>query len=87
MEQEEQVEEEQSQPQLRRSTRDRKTSTRYSPNEYVMLSDGGEPECYQEAMSHEDKGEWNKAMQEEMKSLKENHTYDLVKLPQGKEIT
>ena len=84
LEQEEQVEEEQSQPQLRRSTRDRKTSTRYSPNEYVMLSDGGEPECYQEAMSHEDKGEWNKAMQEEMKSLKENHTYDLVKLPKGK---
>ena len=35
-------------------------------------------------MSHEDKGEWNKAMQEEMKSLKENHTYDLVKLPKGK---
>ncbi|CAL1403469.1 unnamed protein product [Linum trigynum] len=35
-------------------------------------------------MSHEDKEEWNKAMQEEMKSLQENHTYDLVKLPKGK---
>ncbi|CAN0846213.1 Retrovirus-related Pol polyprotein from transposon TNT 1-94 [Linum grandiflorum] len=76
--------EEQPQPQLRRSTREHKASTRYSPNEYVMLSDGGEPECYQEAMSHEDKGEWNKAMQEEMKSLHDNHTYDLVKLPKGK---
>ncbi|CAL1369479.1 unnamed protein product [Linum trigynum] len=35
-------------------------------------------------MSHEDKEAWNKAMQEEMKSLQENHTYDLMKLPKGK---
>lgn len=30
-----------------------------------MITDGGEPECYQEAMSHEHKGEWIKAMPEE----------------------
>ena len=31
------------------------------------------------------KKEWVKAMQEEMKSLGENHTYDLIELPQGKQ--
>lgn len=70
--------------QVRRSTRDRHPSSRYSVNDYIMLSDGGEPETYEEAMQHEKKHEWFGAMQEEMKSLCENHTYDLVKLPKGK---
>jgi hypothetical protein len=35
-------------------------------------------------MLHDQKNEWQKAMQEEMKSLHENHTYDLVELPKGK---
>ena len=48
-----------------------------------MLSDGGEPETYEEATQHEKKQEWFKDMQEEMSSLCENHTYDLVKLPKG----
>ena len=30
------------------------------------------------------KNEWYKAMQEELKSLHENHTFELVKLPKGK---
>ena len=50
-----------------------------------MLTDGGELETYQEAILHESKKEWVKAMQEEVRSLLENHTYDLVKLPQGKQ--
>jgi hypothetical protein len=29
-------------------------------------------------------GEWLKAMQEEMKTLHENHTFELVKLPKSK---
>ncbi|KAL8110481.1 hypothetical protein AgCh_026264 [Apium graveolens] len=49
-----------------------------------MLTDGGEPETYYEAVSHEKKEEWSKAMEEEMRSLQQNHTYDLVKLPKGK---
>ena len=56
-------------PRLRRSTRERQPSTRYSASEYVMLVDGGEPENYQEILSHENKGEWLSAMQNEMKSL------------------
>ena len=61
---------------VRRSTIERRPSTRYHPYEYVMLTDVGEPESYQEVMAHE----WLKAMQEELKSLHENHTYELVKL-------
>ncbi|PKI46120.1 hypothetical protein CRG98_033515 [Punica granatum] len=68
----------------RRSYRVKRPSTRYPPHEYVLLTDGGEPKCYDEAVAHEHKEHWLKAMNEEMNSLSENHTYDLVKLPQGK---
>ncbi|VFQ92896.1 unnamed protein product [Cuscuta campestris] len=40
-------------PQLRRSTRVRKPSTRLSEDDFVLVTDGGEPETYDEAMSHE----------------------------------
>ena len=69
---------------LRRSTRVRQSSSRYPVNEYVLLTDEGEPEGYEEAMSDAHKKEWQSAMQDEMNSLHENHTYDLVKLPKGK---
>ncbi|GJX61598.1 putative RNA-directed DNA polymerase [Tanacetum coccineum] len=69
---------------LRRSTRDHHPSTRYSANEYVLVTDGGEPECYAEAMEDEHKKEWFDAMQDEMKSLYENNTFELTKLPKGK---
>ena len=46
-----------------------------------MLSDGGEPETYQEVILHESKKEWVKVMQEEVRFLLEDNTYDLVKLP------
>lgn len=39
-------------PQLRRSTCERQSSRGYSPNEYVMLTDGGESGSYQEAVFH-----------------------------------
>jgi len=57
---------------------------KYSPREFALLTYGGEPGSYEEAMLHEEKDKWFKAMQEEMKSLHENHTFELVKLPQGK---
>ena len=34
-------------------------------------------------MEDEHKNQWIEAMQDEMKSLHENHTYELVKLPKG----
>ena len=69
---------------VRRSTRGPRPSMRYPTTEFVLLTDGGEPEDFQEAMSHEKSKEWYNAMQDEMNSLHENHTYDLVKLPNGK---
>jgi len=42
---------------------------RYSPNEYVILTDDGEPECFREAMESEEKRNWLDAMKYEMKSL------------------
>lgn len=49
-----------------------------------MIIDGGEWKTYQEVIAHEKKLEWLRAMQDEMKSLHENHTYDLVMPPNGK---
>ncbi|GJX59460.1 putative RNA-directed DNA polymerase [Tanacetum coccineum] len=69
---------------LRRSTRDHHPSTCYSAHEYVLLTDGGEPECYAEAMEDEHKKEWFEAMEDEMNSLHENNIFELVKLPKGK---
>ena len=69
---------------LRRSTRQRRPSERYPPHEYVMFTDEGEPQSYQEAVSHEHNEEWMDAMQEEMNSLHENNTYELVMLAAGK---
>ncbi|GKV52757.1 hypothetical protein SLEP1_g59325 [Rubroshorea leprosula] len=81
--QEEQVQPPQ-QPQVKRSTRLHQPSQKYSTNEYVLLTDGGEPETYYEAMESENKKEWLMAMQEEMSSLQENGTYELVELPKDK---
>ncbi|KAL6347739.1 hypothetical protein AAG906_026268 [Vitis piasezkii] len=39
---------------------------------------------YEEAMGDENKMKWVDAMQDEMKSLHENHSFELVKLPKGK---
>ena len=49
-----------------------------------MLTNRGELETYQEAILHEHKNESVKVMQEEMRSLLKNHTYDLVKLLEEK---
>ena len=48
------------------------------------MTDAGEPSCYEEAMSDENKEEWSEAMQDEMNSLYENDTFELVNLPKGK---
>uniref|UniRef100_A0A2N9IRB9 Integrase catalytic domain-containing protein n=1 Tax=Fagus sylvatica TaxID=28930 RepID=A0A2N9IRB9_FAGSY len=71
-------------PQVRRSTRKHCPSTRYSTSEYVLITDEGEPESFQEVQSHKDKQSWMKAMHEEMNSLHKNNTYELVELPKGK---
>jgi len=41
------------------------------------LTESGEPECFEKALESEEKQKWLDAMQDEIKSLHENHTYDL----------
>uniref|UniRef100_A0A2N9HLM6 Integrase catalytic domain-containing protein n=1 Tax=Fagus sylvatica TaxID=28930 RepID=A0A2N9HLM6_FAGSY len=85
VEQEEQpIPPEMEEPQVRRFTREHRPSTRYSTSEYVLITDEGEPESFQEVQSHKDKQSWMKAMHEEMDSLHKNNTYELVELPKGK---
>jgi len=49
-----------------------------------MLTNEGEPQSYEEAINDIHKEEWKRAMWEEMQSLHENNTYELVKLPKGR---
>jgi hypothetical protein len=58
-------------------------STRYSTSEYVLITDEGEPESFQEVQSHKGKQSWMKAMHEKMNSLHKNNIYELVELPKG----
>ena len=49
-----------------------------------MLTDCGEPTCFQEAMNMDDSVKWEQAMQSEYDSIMKNKTWDLVELPEGK---
>ena len=42
-------------PQVRRSTRKRRPSTKYSTSKYTMITEEGKPESFQEVQSHKDK--------------------------------
>lgn len=53
-------------------------------NEYVFLTDDREPESFEKVLEDENKKDWMDAMEDEMKSLYENNTFELVKLPKGK---
>jgi acyl-CoA reductase-like NAD-dependent aldehyde dehydrogenase len=48
---------------------------------YLFLTDSGEPKNYEEEMQVDTKRKWEKGMKEEMDSLVNNHTWDLVQLP------
>lgn len=50
----------------------------------MLLTDGGEPESFEEATNDEHNQKWFEAMHDEMRSLHENKTFELVKLPEGK---
>ncbi|KAE8654393.1 hypothetical protein F3Y22_tig00117048pilonHSYRG00173 [Hibiscus syriacus] len=79
------VQEEPGTPELRRSSRIPKPTQRYSPSlHYLLLTDNGEPECYDEAMQVEDSVKWESSMKDEMDSLMSNQTWELAELPPGK---
>lgn len=70
---------------LRRTTRVHKPNPKYiSSLDYLLLTDSGEPECYDEAMQVSESAKWKTAMQEEMDSLYSNGTWQLAQLPAGK---
>jgi hypothetical protein len=70
---------------VRRSTRLSRPPEQYSPSlYYLLLIDFGEPECYEEVMQVDTKKKWEQGMKEEMDSLVNNQTWDLVQLPTGK---
>ena len=45
-----------------RSTRPHKPSQRYPPSNYILLTDEGEPHCFQEACDDEHRKDWKKSM-------------------------
>jgi hypothetical protein len=49
-----------------------------------LLTDSSEPECYEEAVQVDTKKKWEQGMKEEIDSLENNQTWDLVQLPAGK---
>ncbi|KAE8689989.1 cytochrome P450 71A9-like [Hibiscus syriacus] len=72
-------------PELRRSSRIPKPTQRYSLSlHYLLLTDNGEPECYDEAMQVEDSVKWESSIKDEMNSLMSNQTWELAELPPGK---
>ncbi|KAE8695859.1 U-box domain-containing protein 31 [Hibiscus syriacus] len=78
-------EEEPGTPELRRSSRIPKPTQRYSPSlHYLLPTDNGEPECYDEAMQVDNSIKWESSMKDEMDSLMSNQTWELVELPPGK---
>ena len=70
---------------VRISTRLSRPLEQYSPSlYYLLLIDYGEPECYEYVMQVDTKKKWEQGMKEEMDSLVNNQTWDLVQLSAGK---
>ena len=64
--------------------RERRAPRRFPDAEHVLLTDEGEPESFEATKDDTHSRKWLSAMQDEMDSLHENHTYELVELPKGK---
>jgi hypothetical protein len=50
----------------------------------LPVIDDGIPYTYKEAVQSVESAKWKEAIDEEMKSLHKNQTWDLVQLPKGK---
>ena len=72
---------------LRRSSKFIRAPDRYSPSlHYLLLTDEGEPESFDEALQVEDSIKWEQAMDDEMRSLEKNDTWVLTELTAGREL-
>ena len=71
---------------LRRSTRESRAPERFQPGlDYILVTDCGEPTCYEEAIQLDDSAKWELAMQSEYHSILANDTWELTPLPEGKQ--
>ena len=50
----------------------------------MLLTYGGEPSCYKEAVLAKDHARWELAMKSELSSIEKNGTWELVSLPRDK---
>lgn len=74
-------------PKLRRSEKESKLTEHWSPSlHYLLLSNGGEPKSYDEALQVGDSIKWESVMQDEMDSLMANQTWEFTKLLVGKKV-
>ena len=64
--------------------RERRAPRRFPDEEHVLLTDEGEPETFEEEKEDTHSRKWLSAMQDEMDSLHENHTYELTEVPKDK---
>ena len=64
---------------VRRSSRTIRPPQCYSPAlNYLLLTDDGELECYDETLQDENSSKWELAMKDEMDSLLGNQTWELT---------
>jgi hypothetical protein len=75
---------------VRRSERVIKLVERYSPTNlcftFMLVSTNDEPKSVREEVDSTEGKLWKDAMVEEMEFLHKNETWDLVKLPSGRNI-
>lgn len=71
---------------VRRTTRINAGSMPEKFNDYVLSASENkfEPTSFKDAMKRSDKNEWQKAMNDELNSIAENKTWNLVDLPAGR---
>ena len=69
--------------QLRRSKRTRSPPDYFGVRVHMADGDSAEPRTVTEAQASLEKKKWEKAMECEMESLRENNVWDLVELPHG----
>ena len=70
----------------RRSERERRPPDFHGIRINVTSQNPKEPTCIEEAISCPENSQWQKAMETEMQSLKENNVWDLVELPKDRKV-
>ena len=75
---------EQETPELRRSGRAQRPPDHYGEWVTIAHDEVKEPQTVKEALTSSSKGKWQKAMERELESLRENEVWDLVELPKDR---